>query len=88
MLVVSLIVSGGTRSNVLCVGQPSHPKDAARCGDIGRHFFLNQWPELQGTDNYINSVNHEDMAESTTMCLFRQTIPIAKMMTCTIYAMK
>ena len=54
----------------------------------GCHFFLNQWPELQGTDNYINSVNHEDMAESKTVCLFRQTIPIAKMMTCTIYAMK
>ena len=67
----------------------SHRIRRTRPGVVsGRHFFLNQWPELQGTDNYINSVNHEDMAESKTMCLFKQSIPIAKMMTCTIYAMK
>ena len=67
----------------------SHRIRRTRCGVVSRRpLALHQWPELQGTDNYINTVNYRDMAESKAVCLFRSTIPFAKMMTYTICAMK
>ena len=52
----------------------SHRIRRTRPGVVsGRPLVLYHWPELQGAENFINNVNPEDMVESKTVCIFRQT---------------